>query len=375
MYTLKVLAVDDELGMRSGIARSLKNFKLKIPEVEEEVNFNVQTAESAEEGLEIINSFQPDILLLDYKLPGMSGLELLEQLGNIEDKMLTIMITAFASLETAVSAIKTGAFDFVAKPFTPIELRKSVTKAAQTVILARQLKKMNEERKQIRFQFISVLGHELKAPLGSIEGYLYMIKDRAIGEELPKYDNMVERCLVRTEQMRKLIGDLLEMTKIESGQRQRDLVEIDLTEFAKNSIDTFKPDALKQNILVNLISFNSIKMQADVVEIEIIMNNLISNAVKYNRENGKVDVTITKTDDKICIQVSDTGIGLNEEECAKLFKEFVRIKNKKTKDILGTGLGLSTIKKISELYNGNIEVKSQPDVGTTFKVNLKDTIF
>lgn len=370
MNEIKVLAVDDELGMRTGIARTLSHFKLQLPDVEDPINFNVDVAETAEEAYDKIKANQFDILLLDYKLPGMSGLDLLEKVGSKSETMLTIMITAFASLETAVSAVKSGAFDFLAKPFTPAELRKSVTKATQNVVLARQLKKLSEERKQIRFQFISVLGHELKAPLSSIDGYLYMLKDRSVGDNIADYEQMVDRMIVRTDQMRKLIYDLLEMTKIESGQRQRELKTVDIISIVNNSLDILKNDAEKKGVTLKLHAEPSIEFQADGLEMEIVLNNLISNSVKYNKDNGQVDIYVNKEGNKLTIQVKDTGIGMSSEEIAKLFKEFVRIKNPKTKDILGSGLGLSTIKKIAELYNGTCNVQSQPDLGSTFIITM-----
>jgi two-component system, sensor histidine kinase and response regulator len=374
MYDLKVLAVDDEPNMCSGIARILQNFKMSIPDIEDTITFNVDTAGTGEEALEKIRLNQPDILFLDYKLPGISGLEVLEHIEQKDDKMITIMITAFASLETAVSAIKSGAFDFLAKPFTPQELRSVITKAAQSLILARQVRKLNEEKRQVRFQFISVLGHELKAPLSAVEGYLNMIHDRACGNELITYDNMVDRCLVRTDQMRKLIADILEMTKIEAGTRKREVQELDLSEIAKMTIETVTPDALKNNIKINLVAETPSNFIADKVEMEMVFNNLISNAVKYNRPDGEVNIKIEKVANEVTIEVKDTGIGMTKEDSQKLFNEFVRIKNSKTKNIMGSGLGLSTVKKIAKIYNGDALVESVPDVGSTFTIRLIEEV-
>lgn len=373
MYSLNVLAVDDEPHMRTGMVRSLSNFKFKVNDIDDEICFVVDTAESGEEGLEKIKQSKPDILLLDYKLPGITGLEVLEQIDSNDENMVTIMITAFASLETAVSAIKSGAFDFLAKPFTPQELRNKITKAAQSLILARQVKKLNEEKKQVRFQFISVLGHELKAPLSAVEGYLYMFKDRALGEDLTPYNQMMERCLIRTDQMRKLIADLLEMTKIESGNRQRDIKELDLSEVTTMSIETMIPDAQRREIKINFIP-SPVLFMADRVEMEIVMNNLVSNAVKYNRDGGEVFINIEENEELVSISVRDTGIGMTKEECDKLFRDFVRIKNSKTKDIIGSGLGLSTVKKIATIYGGDAIVESEENIGTKFTVTMKKTI-
>ena len=113
-------------------------------------------------------------------------------------------------------------------------------------------------------------------------------------------------------------------------------------------------------------------MTADRGEIEIILNNLVSNAVKYNRDGGRVDVTLAREGPAVTIRVADTGIGMTQEEAAKLFADFVRIKNAKTRNILGSGLGLSTVKKLAMLYHGDVRVESQPGVGSTFTVVLRE---
>jgi signal transduction histidine kinase len=103
------------------------------------------------------------------------------------------------------------------------------------------------------------------------------------------------------------------------------------------------------------------------------LNNLITNAVKYNRDGGKVDVSLYTDGEKRVIKVSDTGIGIAPEDAARLFQEFVRIKNENTINILGSGLGLSTVKKISKMYGGDVNLETTPDVGSTFTVELFST--
>jgi len=121
---------------------------------------------------------------------------------------------------------------------------------------------------------------------------------------------------------------------------------------------------------VNFDTDHDITMTADAEEIEIILNNLLSNAVKYNKENGEIHFNIKKKSTAIVIKVEDTGIGISEESLSKLFHEFTRIKTDKTRDISGSGLGLSIIKKMIDLYGGTVEVQSTPDIGTTFIVTL-----
>jgi len=373
METMRVLVVDDEPGMRMAIARALKDFSVKLPDFDDDVDFTVEQAATGEEGIEKIREFNPQIVLLDYKLPGMSGLDVLEQTVDTQKEMLTIMITAYASLETAVTATKRGAYDFLAKPFTPDELKRVIRKAAGRLILIQQARKLAAEKRKVRFQFISVLAHELKAPLAAIEGYLQIMKSHTVGEDIKSYDTIVDRSMIRLEGMRKMIIDLLDMTRIESGEKVRELSEVDVCDVARAAMETVHPLALERTVDVRFHADCPITINGDRGEIEIIFNNLVSNAVKYNRDGGGVDITIEKKDGVVTITVADTGIGMTDEEASRLFNDFVRIKNEKTRNILGSGLGLSIVKKLAQLYGGDVSVKSEPDVGSTFTVVLKET--
>jgi len=372
MVTLQVLGVDDELGMRHGIERALGDYCADIPDINESVRFDISLAETGEQAVDMIQAQAPDILLLDYKLPGIDGLEVLNQTAASAEDMLTIMITAYASIETAIAATKQGVYDFLPKPFTPADLRHTVRKAATRIILARRAQELEEENKRVRFDFIRVLGHELKAPLSSISSYLYLFQDQTLGKNLPDYQDITERCLTRLEQMRKLIADLLDMTRIESGEKSRHLGTVDLCAAVARAVELINVEASERDISVHTEVPASCTMIADTTEIDMILNNLASNAVKYNRDQGKVSIAVTKHQDCVTLRVTDTGIGMTPEETEQLFEEFVRIRNEKTQDILGSGLGLSILKKLSALYNGNITVESEPDQGSTFTVELHD---
>jgi signal transduction histidine kinase len=185
---------------------------------------------------------------------------------------------------------------------------------------------------------------------------------------------MIRRSQVRIRGMRKMIADLLDLTRIESGQKKRELSEQNIFTIAKTAIETIQPSADEKGITVNLIARDPIMMNCDSGEIEIVLNNLLSNGVKYNRDNGKVDLVIKKNKNLVTFSVTDTGIGMTKEECDRLFGEFVRIKNDKTRNILGSGLGLSIVKKIAAMYNGSVSVTSTPDMGSTFTVTLQSDL-
>jgi signal transduction histidine kinase len=368
--TLRVLVTDDEMGMRLGVRRTLQDFTVQVPDIDETVGFVIDHAESGEEALEKIRRQTPDILLLDHKMPGISGLEVLEQLSGTKSDMLTIMITAYASIETAVAATKQGAYDFLAKPFTPDELKSTIRKTAARLILAKQARKLAEEKQRVRFEFIRVLGHELKSPLNAVMGYLELMKRRQLGNELAAYSDMIARSLDRVDGMHKLIRDLLDLTQIESGRKNRSLTKVDVAEIARTALETVQAAAASRQIAVQIHAHDDVSMQADAREIEMLLNNMLSNAVKYNRDGGTVDVTIDRKDGQILIAVADTGIGMTPEETGQIFHEFVRIKNERTQNILGSGLGLSLVKKIVQLYDGVVDVDSRPNVGTTFTISL-----
>lgn len=372
MAKLNLLVVDDEPGIRSGIKRILMGFCVDFPFLEEEFEFNILEAASGEEAIEIIDNNAVDIVLLDNKLPGMDGIEVLEYINKKQYDCNVMMITSYASLDLAVKATNNGAYNFVPKPFTPQELKTSIEGITKNLYLRRMTKQLNTVGKQIRFQFLSVLSHELKSPINAIEGYLRIMEERQVGNNLDDYELMIQRSLERIKGMRTLIMDMLDLTRLESGKKARDVKKINLVSLLKVSKDTMSPMAIQKNVKIVINAEpKEIFYLADQQEMEIIFNNLVSNAVKYNKENGEVNCIIREDEHSITISVSDTGIGMNEEDMSKLFQDFIRIKNEKTKGISGSGLGLSILKKIvEEVYSGTVTVTSKEDVGSTFTIVL-----
>jgi two-component system, sensor histidine kinase and response regulator len=370
MQMLKVLVVDDEPGIRSGIDRILSKFTVGYPFMDEDIGYTVYEAATGEEAIRIFHDNPPDIALLDNKLPGMGGVEVLEYIKRNQLNIEVMMITSFASLELAVKATNIGAYDFVPKPFTPQELRSSMENITKHLFLKRMTTKMNKEGKQIRFQFLSVLSHELKNPLNSIEGYLRMMQERQAGDEVASYDEMINRAIARIKGMRVLIMDLLDLTKLESGKKNREMQSIDLVKIARISSETMGPMAIQMEVDIQLDCPDELLVHADPEEMEIILNNLISNAVKYNKIGGTVFCRLKTLNNRLVIEVEDTGIGIPEDDVPTLFREFVRIRQKETKHIMGSGLGLSIVKRLIDLYDGTIEVASYPGKGSIFKAVL-----
>ena len=164
--------------------------------------------------------------------------------------------------------------------------------------------------------------------------------------------------------------DLLDFTKIRLERKEEKIQEVNLAEVAKGAIVTAQPFAIQMDVNINLDVRSDVIIMADPDDMEIVFNNLISNAVKYNKIGGKAEITIDESDGEAILIFTDTGIGISKNDTENLFAEFVRIKNEKTRNISGSGLGLSIVKKVVELYHDTINVDSTPDEGTVFTIRL-----
>jgi two-component system, sensor histidine kinase and response regulator len=367
---LRVLVVDDEEGIRLGVARVLEKFVASFPDIAAEISYDIESAASGEDAVERLRDSPPDILLLDLKLPGIGGLDVLREARNLDPPVLTIMITAYASVTTAVEATRGGTFDFLPKPFTPNEIKACVRRATRDLVLSRQAKKLAAEQRRTRFELIRVLVHELKAPLSAVEGYLASILDGVVNDEETRR-HVVTRSIARIQGMRQLILDLLDVTRLEAGVKARVFSTVQLTDLARECMEALRSQAEAKHLTVEIGGTPNLELVAVRAEIEIVLNNLLTNAIKYNRDGGSVRVSLGRRDDVFEIAVQDTGFGLSRDDAAKLFNDFVRIKNAKTRGIEGSGLGLATVKRIAALYDGDATVNSELDTGSTFTVTLK----
>lgn len=362
--TLNLWIVDDEPAMCQGVLRTLEGFSIIFDDLDVTVKFTGAAMDSGEALLARIDQEEaPDLLLLDSKLPGADGIEVLEIIGKRNLQIVTIMITAYATLAHAVNATKLGAFDFLAKPFTPAELRHAISRATREIILTRRTRQLEQEKRLVRFEFLSVLAHELKSPLAALEGYVDILRQQPSTECLDRMD-------ARIQGMRKLIMDLLDLTALESGRRQRKLQPEDLADVARSVVAQCEPAALARGVTISVLGTAPCLLDADRSELEMLIGNLVSNAIKYNVPGGKVTVEILDPPEAVVLRVSDTGIGISQSDQARLYAEFARIKNSRTRNIEGSGLGLSIVKRIAALYGATIQLDSEENQGCVFTVTL-----
>ena len=227
----------------------------------------------------------------------------------------------------------------------------------------------------IKSQFVSMVSHELKAPIAAVYGFLKLFNDDSIkltSEQRKEYEN---RSMVRLDGLLKMVNDLLDISRMELKAVKKEIKLVCVQEVIDSILELFQIDINQKSIEVIFDKGESTQyIKADSEEITRLFTNLISNAIKYNREHGNIIIKLSTSDDYFLTEIKDTGIGLKPEEKNKLFTEFFRAKNEKTKNISGTGLGLSIVKRIVDSYAGKIEAESTYGEGTTFRVFLSTII-
>lgn len=513
-----VLVVDDESGMREGIRRVLLD-----------EGYGAEVAANGEEALALVAWRDFPILLVDLRMPGVDGFELIERVRAQRPTSLCIVVSAFATIESAVQSTKMGAFDFVVKPFTPEELLRVVDRAAEQWRLAREAERLKAEREAHLFEltaeksrlrtilqamgegllvvnidgevvldnpvarhflggvsaplvrhpleavvpdasfvaqvkrllaggtseavvkvelmvpacssfgrtgvaaagaasgegaaagqlnrreerilaasvapvhdesgkqlgvvivlrdvteakafertknlFISMVAHEVKAPIGAVEGYLRLIQEDALGGDAKKQRKIIDRCLERTRALLALVHDLLEITRREAGPVEKRVEAVNVTHLVQELVRFHAADAQHRGIEIDVQPVSDLPpVLVDRYDLERLITNLLSNAIKYNRDQGRVFIRCARVGQAVLIEVEDTGIGMSAEERARLGEEFFRAKNAHTRTIAGTGLGIALVKRIVESYHGDFSCESEPGKGSTFRLLLPAAI-
>ena len=490
MGQANILVIDDELIMREGCSRILSKD-----------GWAVICAENGKQGLDEIQASPEkiDVVLLDLMMPGMSGMEVLDQVRTIDPNLLVIVITGYATVESAVEAMKKGAYDFIPKPFTPDQLRIIVRRALERRALQKEAEFLRRERERslrdiatekskiktiincmgdgvlvcdrescivlsnpaasrmlkipetsllgkflpqcglhhelsktieeslqtkemgytsvsqelsigesgeiflrahtapvrndlgetlgsvtviqdishlkeldkMKSEFIAMVAHELRAPIASVEQQLSVILNGMAGEVTAKQERLLSRAKERTNGLLTLIKDLLDLSKIEAGKMVQYKEPLLLQEVIQKVVDLMRAEAEAKKIDLQFSAPSEIPLiNADRNSMDGIFTNLISNAIKYTPEGGKIWITLNEEGGFVKAAVSDTGIGIKKEDLPRIFDKFYRVKTMETRQIVGTGLGLSIVKSIVEAHLGSISVESEEGGGTIFSVLL-----
>jgi signal transduction histidine kinase len=482
MAKARILVVDDEYGVRSGIRQIL--------EIE---GYDVDDAGTGAEALALLGNSDYDVALLDYRLPDIDGLSILQTIKVTGLQVMTCMITAYANIDTAIAATRQGVDFFLPKPFLPDDLigvvetlvrhkqvrndadrlRKEheasllalaeektqthslvssmrdavlVVNGAGYVMLANRamtaILNLSEDHvlarpaadllaqgplapladplaaplkdrtigqlsigdrsymtsivtfraedstalgriltlsdiSQVRRlamekeRFIRTMVHELKSPLGAVRALVEVAADKSLGDDVDAYLPMLHRAEDRIDGLVQLIGDLLSLSRSEQAESAGEPELLKVESAVQKALDMQAERLAARDIA----AFSDIEADLPPVllpadDLEMILTNLVGNAVKYNKDGGSVKVRARHEGEWVRIDVEDAGIGIAKANLELVLTEFFREKRPETRSLEGSGLGLAIVKRLAQRAGGQLEVTSEEGVGSTFSVLL-----
>ena len=238
------------------------------------------------------------------------------------------------------------------------------------VTVLRDITKFKEINK-IKSQFVSMVAHELRAPLAAIKGWLEVVLTGEGGGDAEQNKQWLTRAMDRADSLLAMVNDLLVINRMETGKVAQKMETVQINDVINKIIEFLRPEAEKRKVMLSAeLSEDLPSIQADLRDMEKLFTNLISNAVKYNTEKGSVLVEGKVEGSYLCYKIKDTGIGISPGDLPRIFDDFYRADDERTKKISGTGLGLTIAKKIVNSHFGHIDVDSQPGKGSVFSVCL-----
>ncbi|UCF19635.1 MAG: hybrid sensor histidine kinase/response regulator [Gemmatimonadota bacterium] len=356
-----IVVIDDDYAMRLSCRQTLSKS-----------GYPVEVFEDGAQGLEGVARLKPALVLVDLKMPGLSGMEVIARIHEIDPNIVIVVITGYATIHTAVDAMKAGAYDFLPKPFKPDELRLIVRRGLERRRLHLESRQAEIERELLKRRFVTFVSHQLKSPLAAIHQYLDILKRLGDTEETrARQGEWLDRCLVRSRELQQIINDWLTLASVEGETFSRQRVEVDLNEVVSGILKAYEKTAEESGVsLHNELLGNAYLVRGDRNCLSVLFDNLIINAIKYNKPSGCVTVSGMEREGEVVIEIKDTGIGIPDKYREFLFDEFFRVKNGDPGKTAGTGLGLPICKRIVSELGGSIEVESTENIGSVFRVRL-----
>jgi two-component system sensor histidine kinase/response regulator len=280
-----------------------------------------------------------------------------------------IFLTASNEMEHLVQGFEVGAVDYVTKPFNPPELLARVHTHLELKRARERLREMNDEKNE----FMGIVAHDLRSPLGAIKGYAELILDD-LGMDRAELQDCVQRIRETATRMAEMVQNLLDANRIERGEMELNLAPTDLGSALDSVVETQRPHATaKQQTLHLQREAGSVVIVMDPIVAVQVLENLVSNAVKYSPPGKNIFVRLKKQAQGVRVEVQDEGPGLSAEDQKKLFGKFARLSAKPTGGEHSTGLGLSIVKKMVEAMNGKVWCESELGRGATFIVEFPTT--
>jgi len=330
--------------------------------------YDVMPAGSGAQALERVRVRLPDLILLDLMMPEMDGLEVCRRLkADLATRHIPIIfLTASNEMEHLVKGFEAGAVDYVTKPFNGAELLARVRTHLELKLARERLREMNDEKNE----FMGIAAHDLRNPLSAIKGYAEMVMEDAQPLNHPGLEENGRRIRDTAARMVEMVQNLLDVNAIERGEMKLNLAPTDLDPALNQVIETQRPRAAVKQQTIHLETEPASVVLADPSVTVQVLENLVSNAVKYSPPGRKIFVRLKQDAKGVRVEVQDQGPGLSAEDQKKLFGKFARLSAKPTGGEHSTGLGLSIVKKMVEAMNGQVWCESELGRGATFVVQF-----
>jgi len=372
-----VVVVEDEDGARATLCGIL-----------EDAGYRVIGLGRGASAVEVLRLGTFHVVIADIRLPDMGGMEILEIAREINPEAAVIMITGYASVETAVDAVNQGAYAYFVKPVNPDKLKTAIANAMRHQRLLRENKRLvdslqrsnkllyeaNEKLQkatQAKSDFLAHMSHELRTPLNVIIGFSELVLDGVPGPVNEEQRQCLTDIIGSSKTLLMLINDILDLAKIEAGKMEFYFKEFSLGSLLASLDKVMKPSlsARGQSLEIE-VSPELPEVRADRSKTRQVLLNLLSNATKFTPDGGTIRVTAGLRDGWCLVSVADNGVGIRREDQERIFEEFCQVGRPLTADKSGTGLGLTIARRIVDRHGGQIWVESEYGQGSRFTFSL-----
>ncbi len=328
--------------------------------------YRVLEAADGTTGLALAQRERLDCVLLDLNMPGLTGFEVLERLEadpRTREVPVIILTASDERLETMERALRGGAVDYLTKPISPMRVAIRVRGAIER-------RRLLQEVQDLRASFTSMLVHDLRSPLTVITAYLDMLLQPVVGSLTEAQQRYLGKMGQAVTRMLRLIGEILDLSKIEAGKFSVSPEPMDLAATVAEAAERFKPGAVHNRVTLEVRRPGTpVRVSADPSRLDQVLMNLLSNALKFTPEGGAIRVEVAEIGDEVEVAVHDSGPGIPPDEQALLFERFSQTSSGKSVQG-GSGLGLVICRHLVEAHGGRIWVESEPGRGTCFTFRL-----
>ncbi len=366
---MKILAAEDDRVSRRILERILEDF-----------GYEVISCSNGQQAWEEYKSQQVSFAILDWIMPEMDGPELCRRIRADEEKAnvggeqkqycYIVMLTVKQEVDDLVVGMSAGADDFITKPFNKKELEVRINAGTRVLNLMSRLDEANaklRQANQMKSEFVGIVSHDLGTPLTVMRGFTKLLLNRTLGTLNEKQHEVLEAVDENVDHLNKLRTDILDLSKIDLGEFVLDRTQCSAGELVASSLTNLIRLAEEKKQKMKIDVDNTVIVWCDRRKVSQVIENYVSNAIKYTNDGGQIEIEAKGDDDDFHVTVRDNGRGVPKGEQENVFKRFYRVGKKVSGS---TGLGLSIVKQIVEAHAGKVWCESEEDKGSTFHFTI-----